>query len=294
MSDPIAAVRTAAAAAAATLPLPAAPTVGAPQTAQAAAADVFALLPTGATTVVRASWNPTAGTTASGAVAVVVGSALTEALATSPMGPLDPAAAVQPVLDAVAAAFGATAATATSADINDALPPLLEQDDAFFVPLTDAEGWVCATLVLVLPATGPGFAPDPVAAPMAAAAEGGGPAVATATAVGAGAIPRQATGARPAVPSGSGLELLREVVLEVTVELGRTRMPIAQLLSLAPGAVVELDRAAGSPADLLVNGTLIARGEVVVVDEDFGIRITEIVAPSSPVNEFLTSRQGGS
>ena len=65
--------------------------------------------------------------------------------------------------------------------------------------------------------------------------------------------------------------------MEVTAELGRTRMTVRELLSLAPGAVVELDRAAGSPADVLVNGTLLARGEVVVVDEDFGIRITEIV-----------------
>ena len=65
--------------------------------------------------------------------------------------------------------------------------------------------------------------------------------------------------------------------MDVTVELGRTRMTVRELLSLAPGAVVELDRAAGSPADLLVNGRLIARGEVVVVDEEYGIRITEIV-----------------
>ena len=81
---------------------------------------------------------------------------------------------------------------------------------------------------------------------------------------------------RGAAPAG--LDLLRDVEMEVTAELGRTRMTVRELLSLAPGAVVELDRAAGSPADLLVNGTLIARGEVVVVDEDFGIRITEIVA----------------
>jgi flagellar motor switch protein FliN/FliY len=65
--------------------------------------------------------------------------------------------------------------------------------------------------------------------------------------------------------------------MEVTVELGRTRMTVRELLALAPGAVVELDRAAGSPADLLVNGRLIARGEVVVVDEDFAVRITEII-----------------
>src|SRR5205085_5125440 len=74
-----------------------------------------------------------------------------------------------------------------------------------------------------------------------------------------------------------GLDMLRDVEMEVTCELGRTRMTVRQLLALAPGDVVELDRLAGSPADLLVNGTLLARGEVVVVDEAFGLRITEIV-----------------
>jgi flagellar motor switch protein FliN/FliY len=74
-----------------------------------------------------------------------------------------------------------------------------------------------------------------------------------------------------------GIEMLRDVEMEVTCELGRTRMTVRQLLALAPGDVVELDRLAGSPADLLVNGTLLARGEVVVVDESFGLRITEIV-----------------
>jgi flagellar motor switch protein FliN/FliY len=74
-----------------------------------------------------------------------------------------------------------------------------------------------------------------------------------------------------------GIDMLRDVEMEVTCELGRTRMTVRQLLALAPGDVVELDRLAGSPADLLVNGTLLARGEVVVVDESFGLRITEIV-----------------
>jgi flagellar motor switch protein FliN/FliY len=86
--------------------------------------------------------------------------------------------------------------------------------------------------------------------------------------------PRDAT--RLAV-GARGIEMLHGVDMEVTVELGRTRMTVRDLLALAPGAVLELDRAAGSPADLLVNGRLIARGEVVVVDEDFGLRVTEIL-----------------
>ena len=83
------------------------------------------------------------------------------------------------------------------------------------------------------------------------------------------------------VAARSGLDMLHDVEMEVSAELGRTRMSVRELLSLNPGAIVELDRAAGSPADLLVNGRLIARGEVVVIDENFGIRITEIVAPGS-------------
>ena len=75
------------------------------------------------------------------------------------------------------------------------------------------------------------------------------------------------------------LSLLHDVEMGVTAELGRRRMTVRDLLSLTPGAVIELDRAAGSPVDVLVNGTLIARGEVVVIDEEFGIRISEIVAP---------------
>ncbi len=74
------------------------------------------------------------------------------------------------------------------------------------------------------------------------------------------------------------LALLHDVEMGVTAELGRRRMSVRDLLSLTPGAVIELDRAAGSPVDVLVNGTLIARGEVVVIDEEFGIRISEIVA----------------
>jgi flagellar motor switch protein FliN/FliY len=93
----------------------------------------------------------------------------------------------------------------------------------------------------------------------------GAPAPGTGTTAPAGALPRR------------GIELLHGVDMEVTVEIGRTRMTVRDLLALAPGAVLELDRAAGSPADLLVNGRLIARGEVVVVDEDFGLRVTEIV-----------------
>jgi len=76
--------------------------------------------------------------------------------------------------------------------------------------------------------------------------------------------------------ASSSLSVLNDVELVVTAELGRTTMPVRDLLGLTPGMVVEIDRAAGAPIDLLVNGRRIAAGEVVVIDEEFGIRITEI------------------
>ena len=73
------------------------------------------------------------------------------------------------------------------------------------------------------------------------------------------------------------LSSLNDVEMAVTVELGRTRLSVRDLLELHPGAVVQLDRPATSPVDIFVNGTLIAKGEVVVVDDDFGVRITDLV-----------------
>jgi flagellar motor switch protein FliN/FliY len=77
---------------------------------------------------------------------------------------------------------------------------------------------------------------------------------------------------------GHGIELLMDVALEVSVELGRSHMSIGEILALRTGSVIELDKLAGEPVDVSVNGTLIARGEVVVVDEKFGVRITEVVS----------------
>ena len=87
--------------------------------------------------------------------------------------------------------------------------------------------------------------------------------------------------AEPARVDARRMNLLRDVMMGVSVELGRTRMTVRELLALTPGAIVELDKAAGAPVDLLVNGTLMARGEVVVIDEEFGVRITEIVSPGA-------------
>jgi flagellar motor switch protein FliN/FliY len=73
------------------------------------------------------------------------------------------------------------------------------------------------------------------------------------------------------------LERLNQVTLELTVEVGRTRMTLGQALALAPGSVITLDRLADQPVDLLVNGRAVARGEVVVIDDVFGLRVTQIV-----------------
>lgn len=77
------------------------------------------------------------------------------------------------------------------------------------------------------------------------------------------------------------LRRLGEVPMELSVELGRARMTVAQTLELRPGSVVALERAAGSAADLLVNGTPIARGEVVVVEEHYGLRVSELLEPEA-------------
>ncbi len=92
-------------------------------------------------------------------------------------------------------------------------------------------------------------------------------------------VPFETTVAAPAEPGAEGtdLERLRDVPVELAVEIGRTRMTIGEALALGPGSIVTLDRLAGEPVDLLVNGKPIARGEVVVIDEEFGLRISEVV-----------------
>ncbi len=78
----------------------------------------------------------------------------------------------------------------------------------------------------------------------------------------------------------TNIDLLMDVTLKVTVELGRTRMQLARILELQHGSVVELDRLAGDPVDVFVNDHMVARGEVVVVDDKFGVRIIEMVSSS--------------
>lgn len=82
------------------------------------------------------------------------------------------------------------------------------------------------------------------------------------------------------------LDVILDVPVTLSLEVGRTRMPIRNLLQLNQGSVIELDRLAGEPLDVLVNGTLIAHGEVVVVNEKFGIRLTDVISPSERIKKL--------
>jgi len=204
------------------------------------------------------------GGTVTGEVAVLVGQDLADALQNSPLGELDLTKAVRPALDAAAGVFGPVVVDPGQIlEPAVALGSLAAKGELVVVPLLDGEEVRAAVALVLTPWPGTGGA----------------------TAYGLPAIDELAAHGTdaPGAPSSStrGLDLLHDVEMEVSAELGRTRMSVRELLSLSPGAVVELDRAAGSPADLLVNGRLIARGEVVVIDENFGLRITEIVVPGA-------------
>ncbi len=213
-----------------------------------------------------------------GRLGVLVGEELVTALSQSPLGGLDLAAAVQPTLDAVADALHLRAGVGRAVD-----PGLVVTDLGASVVAVPLIGASVVAAVLV---------PDLVLQEVARHAEAAesAPAVLPPTETtfpplglpshDRGQVGTTLGGGSPAVRR-RGIEMLHGVDMEVTVEIGRTRMTVRDLLGLSPGAVLELDRAAGSPADLLVNGRLIARGEVVVVDEDFGLRVTEIVTDTA-------------
>lgn len=191
---------------------------------------------------------------AQGEILVMVAQDLVDALGETPLGSLDVTQAVRPAIEAAASTLGPVVVDPGNVtDAADAFAALVAEGGVL-VPLTDGTDvrGVVGLLVKV-----------------DAAAEANPAAASTPSS--------QST---PAAAPRTGLDLLHDVEMEVTAELGRTRMSVRELLSLNPGGVVELDRAAGAPADLLVNGRLIARGEVVVIDENFGIRITEIISPS--------------
>ena len=86
--------------------------------------------------------------------------------------------------------------------------------------------------------------------------------------------------------TGDGLRRLAQVRVELSVEIGRTNMSLGEALALGPGSVIALDRMADQPVDLLVNGKLVARGEAVVINEKFGVRLTDIISPIERVKQL--------
>lgn len=125
-------------------------------------------------------------------------------------------------------------------------------------------------------------APSPAAAPAPAA-----PAAAPAQSAAQSVFKPLAGSASGA---GTDIDLIMDVPVQLTVELGRTRLTIKNLLQLGQGSVVELDGLAGEPMDIFVNGYLIAQGEVVVVEDKYGIRLTDIITPSERINRLNNRR----
>jgi flagellar motor switch protein FliN/FliY len=129
--------------------------------------------------------------------------------------------------------------------------------------------------------------PEPRAAPAAPSAAPSLPPLPSAPPAGGGQQPGPVVDVRPAEftplsarsPAGgsSKIDLIADIPVRVTVELGKTRRNISEILSMTTGSVIELDKMAGEPVDVLVNGKLIAKGEVVVIDENFGVRVTEVL-----------------
>lgn len=178
---------------------------------------------------------------ASGDFALVVDAELQTALAESPLGSLELADALAPTLQAIVAALETvTLGRVQSAEARLAVHRVLGHDEAIVLPLLGASSVRAAVIVgLDTPAE---------------------------KANGTGDV------------RADRLDLLRGVEMDVQAELGRTRMTVNDLLQLRAGAIIELDRPAGAPVDLLVNGRLIAHGEVVVIDENYALRITQVVS----------------
>jgi flagellar motor switch protein FliN/FliY len=208
---------------------------------------------------------------------VALAADVADILEQGPRGLLDLADVLRPALSAAVDAMGARLGplavdTVSVLGAGEAPPP----GDLLVAGLVDGERRLVAVALVVPAGSLAGAAPvepEPVvaAAPSGAAA----PAAVAATATPVAFDPLVEGVATNGM--ARSLDLLHDVEMGVTAELGRTRLTVRNLLALVPGSVVELDRAAGTQVDLLVNGTLIARGEVVVIDDEFGVRISEVV-----------------
>jgi flagellar motor switch protein FliN len=180
-----------------------------------------------------------------GDLVLLVDTELTEAMQGATIGEIDLALALAPTLDAIAVALGSVVlGRAQALDARMALARVTAHSDTGAIALQTATATRAA-----------------IALGIADAIDDVEPAATVASA-----------------PAFDRLDLLRGVEMAASVELGRAKVTVNELLSLRNGAVIELDRAAGEAADLYVNGRLMARGEVVVVDENYALRITQIVA----------------
>ena len=219
------------------------------------------------------------GGAASGTVVIALAATLADSMENGPIGPQDLAVALEPALASALAALEPTFGSPLELHAAQVLDAELA--------LSSLRGAIVASPLLSTTGSDELAGAFAVAVDIeedAAAASAG----ATTAAAGGSAgmdlpdLDNPPARRRSPVADPAALDLLADVEMGVTAELGRTRMTVRDLLALSPGSVVELDRVAGSPVDLLVNGTLIARGEVVVVDDEFGVRISEIVAKQQP------------
>lgn len=119
-----------------------------------------------------------------------------------------------------------------------------------------------------------------------AVTEAAAPQAAAAASAATAKVFEQFGSAQPSSGAAQGFDMIMDIPVRLTVELGRTKISIRNLLQLAHGSVVELDGLAGEPMDVLVNGTLIAQGEVVVVNDKFGIRLTDIITPQERLHKL--------
>jgi len=208
-----------------------------------------------------------------------------------PALPTTEAVVAEPLVGTPDVPAGAVAVTATFVGARSADLLLVIADGASLAEAGGAEGGRVTAADVLRPALeaaatplGAGVVAEPREVPAASALAEPGPATYELRAAGRvvgwfGVTVRSATEPANAGTVDSRLGRISNVAMDLTVELGRVRMSVREVLALEPGAVIELDRSVGAPADVLLNGRPIARGEVVVVDQDYAVRITRILDP---------------
>ena len=181
----------------------------------------------------------------------------------------------------VGVAAGGQPADAAPQAASPQAPGTLGTDPTNVTPFPAPDGAPAADAMPPLPPLDVGS--EPAFPPLGAAAEGG-PGAGGDSPVHPVRFPELTESAALGAIQQRSIDMLMDVSMKVTVELGRSSMTIESVLGLGPGSVVELNKLAGEPVDVLINERLIARGEVVVVDENFGVRVTEIVSPRTRAN----------